>query len=189
VKLEDVSDQQDQQLPRVLTHVLSWRSAELLDWLYRLTGVDHLQIREIISLLVFDSEPLRVTLAHKPLVLGANDRIFLSPRLILGLPLSQLVVGALDLNSATKAAYGGVSTSIEKAVVLRIAEDLRSGCLRNCTISSEKTYRLPDGTQITPDIVALTADGSDLLIVDVKHATPPFGAGEVAVDVKTWLDE
>ncbi|MEZ6057208.1 MAG: hypothetical protein R3C01_10940 [Planctomycetaceae bacterium] len=189
VKLEEVSDQQDPQLPRVLTHVLSWRREELLDWLYRLTGVDRTQIRAMILMLIFDSEPLRVTLAHKPLVLGADDRIFLSPRLFLGLPLSQMVVGALNLNSVTKAAYDDVSTSIEKAVVQRIGGDIRSGCLSNCTIALEKTYRLPDGTQITPDIVALAADGSELLIVDVKNATPPFGAGDVAVDLKTWVDE
>ncbi len=190
IKLEDHSDQQQTQSGhRVLTHVLSWRIHELIDWLHEITKVDRSELEAIYPIFTFDGEPERVTVAHKPLILGADNRIFLSPALFLELPLSQMVVGALNLSPANKAAYDHISNSIEERIVDKLAGAIRTGCLQSTRMVSEKTFTLSDEPPITPDIVLLSADRSELLVIDVKNATPPFGVGDIANDLKTWSEK
>jgi hypothetical protein len=37
--------------------------------------------------------------------------------------------------------------------------------------------------------VLLSNDSSELLVVEVKNATPPFGVGDIAEDLETWSEK
>jgi len=186
VKLENASDQNHGTEQPVETHVLSWRRDELNQWLHHLTNVPQGGISSIVSMLTFDEELPRVTVAHKPLILGSDDRIFFLPRLFLDLPLSQMVVRAMNLTQTNRRHYDGTSTSIEQAVVQRIADDIRTGPLANTNIVIERTFQLPNGKKITPDFVLRSTDETEMLVVDVKNAIPPFGTGDVVNHLKEW---
>jgi hypothetical protein len=186
-RLEDHFDQRDsREKARVVTQVLSWTRNEFLDWLQSIMQGEREEVDSIVELFTFDRTPERATLAHKPLVLGADNRVFLLPRLFLVLPLSETVVGALNLNETTRSPYDRVSGTIERRVVERIARELRDGVFRSASIVWGQTFSLPDGSTMSPDIVLLSADGSELLVVEVKNATPPFGVGDTVYDVTEW---
>ena len=186
VRFEDSSDSMPEGEPHVRTHVLSWKVDDLINWLHAITAVKQSELRSIVELFIFDNEPDRVTSAHKPLILGASDRVFLSPRLFLALPLSQMVVGAANLNPVSKEAYNNVSTQIATAVVNSIAEKIRIGCLTNARNVRERSFQLPDQSTISPDLIVLSTDGTELLVIDVKNAMPPFGVADIVNDLKEW---
>lgn len=186
VKLENVSDQNHDTPQRVQTHVLSWRMDELIEWLHHLTNVPQTEISSIVSMLTFDTEPPRVTVAHKPLILGSDNRVFFLPRLFLDLPLSPMIVRTLNLTQTNKRNYDGASTSIEQAVVRCIAGNVCTGPLADTSVVTERTFQLPNGRKITPDLVLRSGDETEVLVVDVKNATPPFGTGDVVNHLKEW---
>lgn len=180
VRLEDVSDEHH---GPVLSHVLSLRWHDLIEWLYGLSNVPRSEISEIMRTLAFDNEPERVTLAHKPLILGCDHQVFLAPRLILALNPSHMVVGAMNLTSSGKARYDAVSGQIASSVVTSIARRIRTGCLVNARLATEREFRLPDGSSVKPDLVLLSADAQEVFSIDVKNAIPPFGVGYIYDDL------
>jgi len=184
-KFEDDSDQRTKNHNGILTHVLSWRICKLIDWLHEITSVDQCKLKSMLPIFIFDGEPERVTVAHKPLILGADNRVFLSPRIFLMLPLSEMVVGALNLNTDGKGSYDSISNSIEKGVVRKLTDEIHREFPQGSQIVSERTFTLSNDRTITPDILLLSADQSELLVIDVKNATPPFGVGDIANDLKT----
>ncbi len=180
VRLEDVSDERH---GPVLSHVLRLPWHNLIEWLYSLSDVPRPEISEIMRTVTFDSEPERVTLAHKPFILGCDEQVFFAPRLILALNLSHMVVGAMNLTSSGKAQYNAMSGQIASSVVTSIARRIKTGCLVNASLVTEREFRLPDGNSVKPDLVLLSADGQELFTIDVKNAIPPFGVGYIWDDL------
>lgn len=119
-------------------------------------------------------EPTRVTLAHKPLVLGCNDEVCFVPRLFLGLNLSHTVVGAMNLTPSGKSYYNGVLTHISSSVVTSPAKQIKCGGLADASLITEGVFHLPDGSSIQPEIVLLAPAGLELLAMDVENASAPF---------------
>jgi hypothetical protein len=180
VRREDVSDSHR---GPVLSHVLTLRWHDLIEWIHRLSEVSRPEISAIISLLTFDNEPERVTLAHKPFVLGCDEQVYFAPRLFLDLNLSHMVVGAMNLTPRGRSQYNAVSNQITSSFTQDVAARIKVGCLSDAQSVSERTFQVPNEVPITPDIVLMSRDAGQLLVVDVKSSFPPFGVGYIHEDL------
>jgi len=133
--------------------------------------------------LTFDDVPERVTLAHKPIVADTEGNLYVVPRLILLLNIPHTFVRALTLSAEGQAAYSRIINTIESAGVASIARGLSDGMFADAQIAVQRDFRLHDVGVITPDVVILSADRRELLVIDVKYAAPPFGPADVAQDL------
>jgi hypothetical protein len=182
IRIEDVLDD-ERNADRVVSHVLSFDRSMFIQWLQNITTVPSAEISAIVSLLTFDTERDRVTLAHQPLVLDCHNQIHFSPRLFIGLTLSHTFIGAINLSTAGKSRYAAVTETIAASIVQMTAEQIHCGCLGLGKLVIDKKFVLPDGRKIKPDVVLLSANGEELLVIDVKNATPPFGITDIHNDI------
>lgn len=181
-KLEDYADDQPGLDVRLPSRVVARATSEMTDWLTRLSGVERTSVEAIVSVLTFDPEHPHVTLAQQPFVGAREGRLFFLPRMLLLLDLPRMYVGAINRTKSGKTVYSHVIEDIEDKGVRILAQEMRSVLPPSFQIVEKRTFTPPAGTPITPDMVVLSGD-HEILVIDVKHATPPFGPLDVRYDI------
>jgi hypothetical protein len=195
-KLEDVADEKPSHGVALEPRVASRPRRGMIEWLAGLSGVSIEGVDVITSSLTFDPGHPHVTVGEQPFVATTDGGIHFLPRMILLLDIPRVFIGALNTMKESRTrqrgavlcveeipVYGRLIGEIEDTGVTGICEELRRSGLRDVQIAEKRSYRLPDDQIITPDIVVVV-NNREVLVIDVKYATPPFGPLDVRHDIK-----
>jgi len=183
-KLEDASDDQPERDFVLHPCVVRRQRDQMIDWLAALSGVPEESVEAILSVLTFDPNHPHVTLAHQPFVSLSDGRPIYLPRMLLLFDLPRMYIGAINKDRQGRTDYAQRINEIEAAGVELIASEIRAAVSSRFQIMAKDTFHLPDGRQITPDIVVVSDHERAVLVIDVKYATPPFGPGDVHRDLE-----
>jgi hypothetical protein len=178
-KLEDVSDDQPALDVTLKSCVVAQRRDQMIEWLAGLSGVPAANVEAIMSVLTFDPTHPHVTLAQQPLVHSDDGQLLFLPRMLLFLDLPRMYVGALNKIREGRAVYDRTINEIETAGVESVASEIRAAVPSALQIVANVTFGLPDGRQITPDIVVVSEQDRTVLVIDLKYSTAPFGPADV----------
>ncbi len=186
-RLEDTSDNHPVTSFALEPRVVSGSKDEITRWLSNLSGVTETNVDAIVSTLTFAHDHPHVTLAQQPFASSRDGQMFLLPRMVmavsLGLP--RMYVSALNSTMDGRQVYSNVINEIETNGVRALTDDLRQRVPNGFQVAERRTFFLANGyNPITPDIVILGSK-NEVLVIDVKYATPPFGP----LDVRRDLDE
>lgn len=184
-RLEDASDSHPVSGFTLVPRVVSGSKSEITRWLAGMSGVADVSVDAILSTLTFDHDHQHVTLAQQPFVSSRGGQMFLLPRMVmaisLGLP--RMYVSALNSTKEGQYAYSHAINEIETNGVQALVDDLRGQLSNSFQVAKQRTFRLANGCNpITPDIVILNSR-NEVLAIDVKYATPPFGPLDVRRDL------
>ncbi len=183
-KLEDASDDEPVCGFVLDPHVVARQRNEMIHWLAILSGVREDSVEAILAVLTFDPTHPHVTLAQQPFVSSPDGQLFYLPRMLLLLDLPRIYIGALNKDMQGRAAYAKLINEVEAAEVKSIAREIRAAVSNTLQMATKSSFRLPDGRKITPDLVLFSEADQTVLVVDVKHATPPFGPADVSHDME-----
>lgn len=171
------------------SHIFVKRRNDLVAWIRSISDVPEPAISAIVSLLTLNVPLLTskelgsAPLSRRPFVGGVDDYVYFVPRLFLMLDMTHMVVGALNSDPIERSKYDGASEAIASSVLKMITAQIRVGCLAKTRIIVDEKFHGPNGSIIKPDLVIVSEDGSEVLVIDVKNATPPFGVGDIYNDI------
>jgi len=185
-KLEDVSDDQPRQEHRLKSCVVGRRRVPMIDWLASVSGVPAASVESIVSVLTFDHNHHHVTLAQQPFVESGDGQLLFLPRMLLLLDLPRMYVSAVNKDQKTRKVYANAINVIETAGVKSVKGEICKAIPSTIQVVSGKSFKLPNGGKITPDIVLVSEHDRTVLVIDLKYATPPFGPADVHQDVKEF---
>lgn len=183
-KLEDVADDEPMLGVSLQPCVMARPRDSMIGWLARLSGVPAESVEAILSVLTFDPAHQHVTLAQQPFVRSDDGRLLFLPRMALFLDLPRMYVGALNKKTDGKSVYSQTINTIESVGVESIANDMRNALPARIQIAEKPKLMMPNGQVITPDLVIVSNCDREVLVIDVKYATPPFGPSDIHRDVE-----
>lgn len=189
--LENVSDDWPVHGYPLAPIIMRCGQGEMINWLEALSGVARKSVKAILSVLTFDRTHPHVTLAQQPFVSSSDEQLFYVPRMLQLLDLPHMYIGALNKERHGRRVYANMINMMERVGVKVIANEIANAVGNTIQIATNSTFRLPNGREITPDMVLVSETEKTVLVVDVKYATPPFGPADVHHDMQAmaeWKD-
>jgi hypothetical protein len=149
--------------------------ADLAEYFSKGFGLDSHAVLSIIDCLAFDPQAPKSTITNSPFVRTRCGTISLLCRRVVTLDPNLMVASALAKRSR-KRIYESLINEIEQHNVIGIAAALRSA---GFNVLAQVSVANDQGENICPDLIIYEPATKQVLILDYKHAIPPFGAGEV----------
>ncbi|MBL8820640.1 MAG: hypothetical protein JNL58_31750 [Planctomyces sp.] len=181
-RLEDFADDRGQVV--LLPSVVQTEAAQFALEISDATDVEVSKVSAILEIYTFVVKPLRITCAQKPFVKTNDGCMMFVPRVFLSLNLEHMFIGAVNVTVAGQKAYSNAINTIESSGVEAISAHLGNTGMQCCQRQKQVSWCLSNGDVITPDIVLLSQDGKEALIIDVKHSCPPFGPADIHSDLE-----
>ena len=162
--------------------------SELVENFSRLLETDSCIVSKIISFLTFDESSQKSSLINSHFVKIGSERISILYWNVVSTNPNLLFSSALAKRSRRNI-YENLIQKIEQRSVERIALAIQNA---KYIVLKEKVLVDQENRKIRPDLIVYDPSTYQLLIVDYKHAIPPFNASEVAnrlKDLDKWIEQ
>jgi hypothetical protein len=157
------------------TLVLTLPYKSMITWLQKMSGLKISSIKAIVTAFTFDASDLHSSLTVQPFVLSSTRHLFLLPRLIALSDPGRMLVGAMN-KGVGRPIYAKLVESISRTALSEIAAMFRDLGLE---VWQEKKIIDYNGKELTPDLIILDRNKSELIVADYKHSLTPVGPSEV----------